>query len=115
MRFAIVSGADVKCTFVKTEKFPKKYGWNQAANVQILFEDDRARLGYPLYMETMNKKGTCVLKIKCYIYNHSLSYHNSTSNHILSHNLTTAQGIVAATTLATESTANGEPFLIHKL
>ena len=85
----------------------------------MLSEDDPARLGHPLCMETKNKLGDCVLKIRCRICHSLISYHNSSwtcaTTHIWSHNIATAQDIVAAADLASESEANGEAFHIHKL
>ena len=70
-------------------------------------------------METENKLGDCVLKIRCRICHSLISYHNcswtSAATHIRSHNIATAQHIAAAAALATESEANGEAFPIHKL
>ena len=60
-----------------------------------------------------------MLKIRCHICRSLISYHNSSwtsaATHIRSHNITTAQDIAAAATLAAESEANGEAFPIHKL
>ena len=85
----------------------------------ILFQGDPARLSHPLRMETENKLGDCVLKIRCRIYCFLISYHNSswtsTTTHIRSHNIATAQDIAATAALAAESKANGEAFPIHKL
>ena len=85
----------------------------------MLFEGDPASLGHPLHVETENKLGDCVLKIRCRICRSLISYHNSSwtcaAAHIRSHNIATAQDIAAAATLASESEANGEAFPIHKL
>ena len=97
----------------------KRWGWNRLSEVRTLFEGDPARLGHPLCVETENKLGDYVLKIRCRIYRSLISYHNSSwtsvATHIRSHNIVTAQDIAAAAALATESEANGEPFPIHKL
>ena len=70
-------------------------------------------------METENKLGDCVLKIRCRICLSLLSYHNNSwtcaATHIRSHNIATAQDIAAAAALVSEFEANGEAFPIHKL
>ena len=85
----------------------------------MLFEGDPARPGHPLCVETENKLGDCVLKIRCRICRSLISYHNSSwtcaATHIRSHNIATAQDIAATAALASESEANGEAFPIHKL
>ena len=97
----------------------KRWGWDRSSEVRTLFEGDLARPGHPLHMETKNKLGDCMLKIRCRIYRSLISYHNSSwtsaATHIRSHNITTAKDIAAATALAAESEANGEAFPIHKL
>ena len=97
----------------------KRWGWDQSSEVRTLFKGDPARLGHPLCVETKNKLGDCVLRIRCHICHSLISYHNSSwtsaATHIQSHNITTAQDIVAAASLATESEANGEAFPINKL
>ena len=84
-----------------------------------LFEGDPARLGHPLSVETENKLGNCVLKIRCRISRSLISYHNSSwtyvATQIRSHNIATTQDIAVATALASKSEANGEAFPIHKL
>ena len=84
----------------------------------MLFQGDPARPGHPLHVETKNKLGDCVLKIRCRICRSLISYHNSSwtyaVTHIRSHNIAIAQDIAAAT-LASESKDNGEAFPIHKL
>lgn len=85
----------------------------------ILFEDDLARPSYPLCVETSNKQGGCVLKIRCHIGCTLISYHDNiwtyATTHILSHNIPTPQDIAATTALASECEANDETFPIHKL
>ena len=97
----------------------KRWGWDRSSEVRTLFEGDPTRPGHPLRVATENKLRDCVLKIRCRICRSLISYHNSSwtsaATHIRSHNITTAQDIVAATALATESEANGEAFPIHKL
>ena len=97
----------------------KRWGWDPSSEVRTLFEGDPARPGDPLHVETENKLGDCVLKIRCCICRSLISYHNSSwtsaATHIRSHNITIAQDIAAAATLAAESEANGEAFPIHKL
>ena len=97
----------------------KRWGWDRSSDVRMLFEGDLARPCHPLCVETENKLGDCVLKIRCRICRSLISYHNSSwtyvATHIRSHNIATAQDIVAATALASESEANGEAFPIHKL
>lgn len=67
----------------------------------------------------MNNQGVCLLKTKCRICGHLLSYHNSSwtcaSNHILFHNLATAQDIAIGAVLATKFEADGKPFPIYKV
>ena len=43
------------CT-IKTPNY-KRWEWTQSSDVQMLFEDDLARLGHPLHVETLNKQG----------------------------------------------------------
>ena len=97
----------------------KRWGWDRSSEVRTLFEGDPARPGHPLRVETENKLGDCVLKIRCRICRSLISYHNSSwtsaATHIRSHNIATAQDIAAAAALAAESEANGEAFPIHKL
>ena len=97
----------------------KRWGWDRSSEVRTLFEGDPARPGHPLCIETENKLGDCVLKIRCRICRSLISYHSSSwtsaATHIRSHNIATAQDIAAATALAAESETNGEAFLIHKL
>ena len=97
----------------------KSEGWDCCSDVRVLFEEDPARPGHPLRVETVNKAGFCVLKIRCRICRCLLSFHNSSwtcaSNHILSHNLATDEDLAAAAALASECEANGEPFPMHKL
>ena len=111
-------GRGGRCHTAKISNY-KRWGWDRSSNVQMLFEDDPTRRSHPLHVETSNKQGACVLKIKCCICNTLISYYNSSwtcaATHILSHNIGTPQDIVAATALASECEANGEPFPIHKL
>ena len=95
----------------------KRCGWDRSSN--MLFEGDPARPGHPLRVETENKLGDYVLKIRCCICRSLISYHNSSwtcaATHIRFNNIATAQDIAAAAALAFESEANGEAFPIHKL
>ena len=97
----------------------KRWGWDPSSDVWMLFEGDPARPCHPLHVETENKLGDCVLKIRCCICRSLISHHNSSwsyaATHIQSHNIATAQDIVAAAALASESEANGEAFPIRKL
>ena len=97
----------------------KRWGWDWSLDMRMLFEGDLARLDHPLHMETVNKQGECVLKIRCHICRTLISYYNNSwtyaATHIRSHDITTAQDIAAANALASESEANGEPFPIRKL
>ena len=97
----------------------KNGGWDRSSDVRMLFEGDPARLGQSFYVETENKLGDSVLKIRCCICRSLISYHNSSwtcaATHIQSHNIATAQDIAIAAALASESEANGEAFPIHKL
>ena len=85
----------------------------------MLFGGDPARPGHTLHVETENKLGDYMLKIRCRICRSLISYHNSswtcTATHIRSHSIATAQDIAAAAALASESEANDEAFSIHKL
>ena len=85
----------------------------------MLFKGDPARPGHHLCIETENKLGDYVLKIRCRICRSLISHHNNSwtyaATHIQSHNIATALDIAAATVLASESKANGEAFPIHKL
>ena len=97
----------------------KRWGWDRSSEVRTLFEGDPARPSHPLHVETKNKLGDYMLKIRCRICRSLISYHNSSwtsaATHIWSHNIGTAQDIAAAAALAAESEANGEAFPIHKL
>ena len=97
----------------------KRWGWDRSSDVRTLFEGGPARPSHPLRVETVNKLGDCVLKLRCRICRSLISYHNSSwicaATHIRSHNIATAQDIAAAAALAAESEANGEAFPIHKL
>ena len=97
----------------------KRWGWERSSDVWMLFRGDPARSGHPLHVETENKLGDWVLKIRCRICRSLISYHNSSwtsaATHIWSHTIATAQDIVAAAAFAAESEANGEAFPIHKL
>ena len=97
----------------------KRWGWERSSDVRMLFQCDPTRPGHPLHVETKNKLGDCMLKIRCRICRSLISYHNSSwtsaATHIRSHNILTAQDIATAAALATESEANGEALPIHKL
>ena len=105
----------------RTEKstYIKRWGWDKSSDMRMLFEDDPARPSHPLRMETSNKQGACVLKIRCRIWGTLISYHNSSwicaATHILSHNIGIPQDIAVAAALASECEANREPFPLHKL
>ena len=94
-------------------------GWERSSHVWMLFQGDPTRPVHPLHVETKNKPGNYVLKVRCRICRSLISYHNSswtsTATHIRSHNIATTQDIVAAAALVSESEANGEAFPIHKL
>ena len=81
----------------------KRWGWDRSSEVRTLFAGDPARPGHPLRVETENKLGDCVLKIRCRICRSLISYHNSSwtsaATHIRSHNIATAQDIAAAAAL----------------
>ena len=106
------------CQIVKHANY-KEWGWDRSSDVRMLFEGDPARPGHPLRMETENKLGNCVLKIRCRICRSLISYHNSswtcTVTHIWFHNIAIAQDIAGTAALAFESKANGEAFPIHKV
>ena len=97
----------------------KDGGGTRSSEVRTLFEGDPTRPGHPLCVETENKLGDCVLKIRCRICRSLIPYHNSSwtcaATHIRSHNIATAQDIAAAAPLPSESEANGEAFPAHKL
>ena len=97
----------------------KRWGWDRSLDVRTLSKGDPARPGHPLCVETENKLGDYMLKIRCRTCCSLISYHNiswtCTATHIRSHNIATAQDIAAAAALASESEANGEAFPIHKL
>ena len=122
MQSAIVVGSGGGCGGGRcTQKTTniKRWGWERSSDVRLLFQDDPARPDHPLHVETENKLGDCVLKIRCRICRSLIAYHNSswtsTATHIGSHNIATAHDIATATALAAESEANGEAFPIHKL
>ena len=111
----LVGGCDGDHHIVKAPNY-KRRGWDWLLNVRMLFQDDLARLGHPLRLETSNKQGaTCWCCICCTL----ISYHNNSwtyaATHILSHNIGTPQDIATIAALASECEANGEPFRIHKL
>ena len=84
-----------------------------------MFQEDPQRPGHPLKIETKNKAGKVVDKIRCRICKNLFSYHNSSwtiaSNHGLSHNIYTIEDIASATLLVGQAEQNGEPFPIHML
>ena len=45
----------------------KRWGWDLSLDVWMLFEGDPARPGHLLCVETSNKQGECMLKIRCHI------------------------------------------------
>ena len=97
----------------------KRWGWDRSSDVRMLFEDDPAKPGHPLCVETSNKQGACMLKIKCRICGTLISYYDSSwtcaATHIMFHNTGTPQDIVATAALASECETNGEPFPLPKL
>ena len=106
-----VGGRGGGCRTQKTTNV-KRWRCDRSSEVRTLFEGDPTRPGHPLHVETENKLGDCVLKIRCRICRSLISYHNSSwtsaATHIRFHNIATAQDIAAAATLATESEANGK-------
>ena len=106
------------CRTIKHANY-KTWGWDRSSDVRMLFEGDPATPGHPLHVETKNKLGDYVLKIRCRICYSLISYHNSSwtcvTTHIQSHNIAIAQDIADAAALASESEANGEAFPIHNL
>ena len=122
MQSAIVVGGGGGCGGGRrTQKTTniKRWGWDWSSEVWTLFEGNPARPSHPLHVETENKLGNCMLKVRCRNCHSLISYHNSSwtsaATHIRSHNITTAQDIAATAALAAESEANGEAFPIHKL
>ena len=82
MQSIVVGGADGggRCsgrTIIKTRTSIKNKKWDGPLDVRILFEDDLARSGHPLCVETMNNQGFYVLKIKCCICSNFLSYYST--------------------------------------
>ena len=106
------------CYTVKHANY-KRWGWDRSSDVWMLFEGDPVRPSHPLRVETENKLGDYVLKIRCHICHSLISYRNSSwtcaATHIRSHNIGATQDIATAAALASESEANGEAFPIHKL
>ena len=97
MQSAVVVGSvGGRCGGRRTQKTTnfKRWGWDRSSEVRTLFEGDPARLGHPLHVETENKLGDCVLKIRCRICRSLISHHNSSwtsaATHIRSHNIATA-------------------------
>ena len=97
----------------------KKEQWTRCSEVCSLFQEDPQRPGQPLKIETKNKAGKFVHKIRCRICKNLFSYYNSSwttaSNHVLSHNIYTIEDIAYATLLASQAEQSGEPFPIHML
>ena len=95
----------------------KKEQWIRCSEVRSLFQEDPQRLGHPLKIETKNKAGKVVHKIRCRICKNLFSYHNSSwttaSNHILSHNIYMIEDIASAALLANQAEQSGEPFPLH--
>ena len=87
---------------MKTTNY-KRWGWDQSSNVQMLFEGDPTRPSHPLHVETSNKQGECMLRIRYRICRTLISYYNSSwtyaTTHIRSHNIITTQDIAAADAL----------------
>ena len=63
----------------------KRWGWDRSSEVWTLFEGDPTRPGHPLCVETENKLGDCVLKIRCRICPSLISYHNSSWTCVATH------------------------------
>ena len=97
----------------------KKGQWIRCSEVRSLFQEDPQRPGNPLKIETKNKAGKVVHKIRCRICKNLFSYHNSSwttaSNHVLSHNIYTIEDIASVALLAREAEQSGERFPIHTL
>ena len=93
----------------------KIWGWDRSSDVRTLFEGDPARPSHPLCVETENKLGDCVLKIRCRICRSLISYHNNSwtcaVTHIQSHNIATAQDIAVAAALASSLRPMARPSL----
>ena len=97
----------------------KKEQWTRCWEVRSLFQEDPQRLGHPLKIETKNKAGKVVHKIRFRICKNLFSYHNlswtTTNNHVLSHNIYMIEDIASAALLASQAKQSGEPFPIHML
>ena len=97
----------------------EKEQWTRCSEVRSLFQEDPQRLGHPLKIETNNKAGKVVHKIKCQVCKNLFLCHSSswttTSNHVLSHNIYTIEDIASVALLASQAEQSGEPFPIHML
>ena len=97
----------------------KKEQWTRCLEVCSLFQKDPQRPGHTLKIETKNKAGKAVHKIRCRICKNLFLYHNSSwttvSNHVLSHNIYMIEDIASAALLASQAEQSGEPFPIHML
>ena len=91
----------------------KKQQWNRYSEVCNLFQEDPRRLGHPLKIETKNRAGKVVPKIRYRMCKNLFLYHNSSwtiaSNHILSHKIYTMEDI-ASSGPARKPNQSGEPF-----
>ena len=118
----LVSGASQRSVTVQPHTrgvLGKKEQWTRCSEVRSLFQEDPQRPGHPLKIETKNKAGKVIHKIRCRICKNLFSYHNSSwttaSNHVLSHNIYTIEDIASAALLASQAEQSGEPFPIHML
>ena len=84
-----------------------------------MFQEDPKRLGQVLKIETKNKAGKIVHKIRCRKCKNLFLYHNSSwtivSNHILPYNSYMIEDIASTTLLANQAEQSGKPFPIHML
>ena len=107
------SAAPHACTFGGERTMDSMFGGAQ-------FVPRRStKAGHQLKIETKNKAGKVVHKIRCRICKNLFSYHNSSwttaSNHVVSHNIYTIEDIASAALLASQAEQSGEPFPIYTL
>ena len=97
----------------------KKEQWNPCQEVRNFEKEDPHRLGQPLEIETKNKIGRIVHKIRSSIRRSLLLYHNSSStmasSHIMPQNISSVEDIASAALFTSQAKQNGEPFPTHIL
>ena len=89
------------------------------SKVRSFLKEDPHRLGQPFKIETKNKAGTVVQKIRSSIHRSLLLYHNSSlttaTNHIMLQNISSIQDIASTALFTRQAEQNGEPFSTHVL